>query len=291
MKILVVDDNRQDLYMLKTLLDSAGYEVETAADGVEALAKLAERPAQIVVADILMPRMDGFQLCREMKKSESLKKIPFIFYTATYTDKDDESFAISIGAERFVPKPSEPDVLLDAVREVGRGLERGVAKVPKPQPKEEIIYLRGYSERLVRKLEDKTLELQAVNQLLRESEQKYRSLIEDANDAIVFIDLDGKLDFVNPRFCEMLGYSMDESSGLVFDKLVSDGDRAKFVGAVKGLLKGDDQARGEYRLVTKSGEVLERGRGPEGTQERRCPGHSPRRDCPQAGRGGTRCQP
>ena len=71
----------------------------TAKDGVEALSRLKEKPIDMIVSNILMLKMDGFQLCRECKKDISLKKIPFIFYTATYIDKKDEEFALSLGAE------------------------------------------------------------------------------------------------------------------------------------------------------------------------------------------------
>ncbi len=71
----------------------------TAKDGVEALSRLKEESIDIIVSDILMPRMNGFQLCRECKKDHSLKRIPFIFYTATYIDKKDEEFALGLGAE------------------------------------------------------------------------------------------------------------------------------------------------------------------------------------------------
>ncbi len=87
MKILMVDDMEENLYLLETLLKGSGYKVVTAKDGVEAINRLKEEPIDMIVSDILMPRMDGFQLCRECKKDDSFKNIPFIFYTATYTEK------------------------------------------------------------------------------------------------------------------------------------------------------------------------------------------------------------
>ena len=75
-----------------------------------------QNPPDLIVSDILMPVMDGFSLCREWKKDERLKGIPFIFYTATYTDDRDRDFALSLGAERFLLKPMDPEDLLEAVR-------------------------------------------------------------------------------------------------------------------------------------------------------------------------------
>jgi len=118
MKILIVDDKEENLYLLETLLKGSGYKVVTVKDGLEALGKLKEESIDVIVSDILMPKMNGFQLCRECKKDDNLKKISFVFYTATYTDKKDEEFALSLGAEKFVIKPQEPEVFLKILEEV-----------------------------------------------------------------------------------------------------------------------------------------------------------------------------
>ena len=91
MIILVVDDNEQDLDLLQVLLGGDGYQVVTAVNGAEALAKARLNPPDLIVSDILMPVMDGFALCRECKKDERLRQIPFVFYTATYTDERDRT--------------------------------------------------------------------------------------------------------------------------------------------------------------------------------------------------------
>ncbi len=100
-----VDDAAVNLYILEMLLKGNNYEVVTAGDGVEALERLHEGAVDLIISDILMPRMDGFQLCRECKSDPQLRKIPFVFYTATYTEARDQAFAMSLGADRFVIKP------------------------------------------------------------------------------------------------------------------------------------------------------------------------------------------
>src|SRR5262245_42100037 len=106
-KILIVDDQERDLYLLKTLLGAHGYQVVEAVNGAEALRFATANPPDVIISDILMPVMDGFSLCREWKKDEELRDIPFVFYTATYTDPKDEEFALSLGAARFIVKPVE----------------------------------------------------------------------------------------------------------------------------------------------------------------------------------------
>jgi len=160
MKILIVDDIEENLYLLESLLKGSGYEAVAAKDGVEALSRLKEKSIDIIVSDILMPRMDGFQLCRECKKDESLKKIPFIFYTATYTDQKDEGFALSLGAEKFIVKPVEPEVFLRILEEVIEEHKKGGLVAPKEPIKEEEIYLTEYNKQLIQKLEKKMLDLE-----------------------------------------------------------------------------------------------------------------------------------
>ena len=118
MKILVVEDTEDSRVLLVDQLEVNGYEVESAVNGVEALEKLQASPPEIIISDILMPEMDGFDLCRKVKKDPKLKTIPFIFYTATYTEPSDQNLALSMGATRFIIKPEDPVKLLKIVEEV-----------------------------------------------------------------------------------------------------------------------------------------------------------------------------
>jgi len=165
-KFLIVDDNEQNLYMLQVLLKGHGYEVESARDGAEALEKARRDPPDVIVSDILMPVMDGFALCREWEKDEVLKGIPFVFYTATYTDPKDEEFALSLGAERFIVKPAEPDTFVGMVQEVLENHEAGRLVTPREPVAEEAVYFKQYNEALIRKLENKMLQLEEANRAL-----------------------------------------------------------------------------------------------------------------------------
>ena len=161
MKILIVDDIEENLYLLEVLLKGSGYEVVTAEDGVEALQKIKKETIGMIISDILMPRMDGFQLCKECKKDDNIKRIPFIFYTATYIDIKDEELALSLGAEKFILKPQEPETFLKILKEVIEEHKKGVLIAPKePIIEEEEIYFEKYNKRLIQKLEKKMLDLE-----------------------------------------------------------------------------------------------------------------------------------
>ena len=96
--ILVVDDNKLNRKILKDILIMYGHTPVLAENGIEALDKLKGESIDMIISDILMPGMDGFQLCRKCKGDDMLKKIPFVFYTATYKDRKDEEFALSLGS-------------------------------------------------------------------------------------------------------------------------------------------------------------------------------------------------
>ena len=117
-RVLIVDDQEEALYLLETLLGGNGFEVLTASNGAAAWEQAQVTPPDLVISDILMPVMDGFTLCRLWKKDPELRHIPFVFYTATYTDSKDEQFALGLGADRFLVKPMEPEAFLSQIREV-----------------------------------------------------------------------------------------------------------------------------------------------------------------------------
>lgn len=157
MKVLIVDDIKDNLEMLEIILKSCNYSVKSALNGKIALEMLKSEKYDLIISDILMPVMDGFKFCKECKQDEELKNILFIFYTATYIDKKDEEFALSLGAQKFIRKPQEPDVLLSTIKEV---IETSDTLLKTPIIKEEKEILKLYNERLISKLEKKNLDLE-----------------------------------------------------------------------------------------------------------------------------------
>jgi PAS domain S-box-containing protein len=165
-KLLIVDDNAQNLYMLDIILKTNGFEVEQASNGAEALELAHQNPPEMVISDILMPIMDGFNLCRNWMADERLKRIPFIFYTATYTDRNDESFALSLGADRFLIKPTDPDDFLAVIQEVFKTHPTREQLVSPEPVQQEDAYYKEYSQVLIHKLEYKMMQLERTNRRL-----------------------------------------------------------------------------------------------------------------------------
>jgi len=176
MKFLIVDDKEEARYLLETLLKGNGFEVVSATNGAEALEKLRAEAFDMIISDILMPVMDGYQLCHEVKKDDALKDIPFIFYTATYTEYKDEELAMKVGGNKFIRKPTEPDEFMKIIQGVIRNAAEGKVKVKKPILEAEKEVFKLYSERLVEKLEKKTLDLEReITERIRAEEERRQS--------------------------------------------------------------------------------------------------------------------
>ena len=160
MKVLIVEDNEDSRNLLMKQLGSYGYEITAAANGVEALEQALAQPPDIIVSDILMPEMDGFQLCHECKQSKQLKNTPFVFYTATYTREEDQEFAMSLGANGFFTKPAEPDTFAQMLSEIVKKVKSGLQRPPETASLKQSLFLSEYNKRIVAKLEEKVAQLE-----------------------------------------------------------------------------------------------------------------------------------
>jgi len=159
MKILIVEDNEDSRKLLSKQLRAFGHETKTASNGVEALKQALEEAPDILVSDIQMSEMDGYQLCRRWKQNDKLKDIPVVFYTATYTSPEDEKFALNLGAAAFIKKPTDPDVLVNMLFGIIEKAESGLLSPPAIKTLSQYEYLEEHNKRLVAKLQKKINDL------------------------------------------------------------------------------------------------------------------------------------
>lgn len=268
MKILVVDDNEENLYLMEVMLKNRGYEVLLSRNGVEALEKLKHETVDLIISDILMPKMDGYKLCREIKMDEKLKNIPFIFYTATYTSKADEKFALGLGADRFIIKPEEPDVFLKIISELIPEATKKRSAEKKGFEMDNETFLKIYNERLIHKLENKILKLQETNQALKKennkrkklmkklekSEKNYRELVETINDVIFILDKKGTVKYISPVIGRISDYQQDDIIGQDFAHFVHPDDVDELNASMHRTLSGDIEPS-EFRIYDKNGDI------------------------------------
>lgn len=220
-RVLIVDDTEQNLYLLESILKGYSYDVIQAKNGEEALQMAKEQSPDLIITDILMPVMDGFELCRRVKADRDLQHIPVIFYTSTYTDPRDEQFARDLGAERYVIKPVKPDVLVGIVRDVLNEAERSPPPSPEQTEQDEIKTLQEYNEVIFRKLLDKVQELEnqivrcnRIEEELRENERFLDSIFEHIPNMVFVKDADN-LRFIrfNKAGEDFLGIPREELIG------------------------------------------------------------------------------
>lgn len=177
--ILVVEDIPNVLELLEVTLRFKGYPVVTARDGLEALEKIEQEKPALVVADILMPRMDGFTMAHELRKNPHTHQIPIVFLSATYVTPEDKKFALGLGAVRFLEKPIETEEFLLTIAEI---LTQGAPNLPTPMTERD--FYQGYRERLEHKLRHKNTQIARTQRLLsslpEEQKPAFQALMDHA---------------------------------------------------------------------------------------------------------------
>ena len=121
-KILLIDDESQLIEMVKMRLEANGYEVITAADGQEGLEMAKSENPDLIMCDVMMPKMDGYKVCGLLKNDARYSKIPIILFTARAQAEDTE-MGKEVGADAYITKPFEPPVLLAKIDELLKKLK------------------------------------------------------------------------------------------------------------------------------------------------------------------------
>lgn len=177
MNVLIVDDSCSARKLLRITFEHYNCAVVEAFDGQDGLEQATRHKPDIIISDALMPRMDGFQLLRALKATPELASIPFIFYSATYTGEQESKLAFSLGAEAFVPKPVEPELLWQKTCAVMQSWqERQLTPRQQPAGESNEQYLSDYSRIVATKLEEKVRELEEALLLREKAEEELRTV-------------------------------------------------------------------------------------------------------------------
>ena len=160
--LLIVEDDPDILELLDTTLTFRGYRVIKARNGAEGLEVIQKQRPAVVIADIMMPRLDGFGLVHRIRLNPDTRDIPVVFITATYVAPEDREFALNIGATRFIQKPVDLEHFLATVAEL---LEQGMPV--RIEPLNEFKFYDGYRRRLELKLDEKERQIARDEQLLK----------------------------------------------------------------------------------------------------------------------------
>lgn len=197
--ILAVDDTEASLQILSDLLREAGHSVRTALSGRLALLSAAHRVPDLILLDICMPDMDGFEVCRQLKAQAETRDVPVIFISAL-SDTDEKVRSFQLGAVDYVTKPFQRDELL---ARVSTHIHLRQMQLQVNVQNEELRQYRAQLEDLVAQ---RTAELQSTNQQLR----LMNFALDQVREAAYLMGPEGRLIYVNQEACRAHGYSAEE---------------------------------------------------------------------------------
>jgi PAS domain S-box-containing protein len=237
--ILLLDDRQDDRYLLSTVLGYAGYTVLEASTGQVALDLARSERPDLIITDILMPAMNGYEFVRELRTDPLVGNTPVVFSTANYAEGETRQLAEACGVSHYLIKPSEPEAIIRVVAEA-LGSDHDLVVTPVSGQDFDRHLLRALNEKLV----DKVKELETVNaeqgQLAREREM----ILNSAGDGIYRVDRAGRITYANPAVAELLDCPVEDLLGRDAHELVhhSRADRTPFPideCRVKASLRGE----------------------------------------------------
>ena len=221
-KILLVDDDPTSLRILVNTLGKQGYQLLIASNGGNALQVAARVRPALILLDVMMPDIDGFEVCRRLHADPELSSIPIIFLSALEHTRD-KIKGFDLGAVDFITKPYQPD---EVIARVGTQVKLS---------------------RLQRELQDKNRQLQATN----------RHILEAMGEGLMAIDRDGVVRYANPAIEHMLGWHRDELEGRHFNELTMVTGQKSLIAMVSSALDGGDHRNRDYRLRCRNGDELD----------------------------------
>jgi PAS domain S-box-containing protein len=244
MNLLMVGCRLQNCLQLEALLTERGHTVKTARHGKEALDLLHGEHFDGILSAVFMPVMDGFQLCRMVKSTDTLKAIPFIF-VAEDGEETDTSFALSLGADSFIGIPSE---------EVLSHIEN-ISVTPR-EVVDNTVFLQEYNKILKKRLDRTVKRTEEIQKELSESEKKYQQLFEGAHDATFIMNGEGGHIEANKKASELLGYTLEEFRALSFREIVVPDNIPDSEDKLGKILRGEDIPVYEKKFKAKDGREI-----------------------------------
>jgi len=236
-KILVIDDNLDNLTILKALIEEAFPEVVilTAQTGLKGLEIAEKELPAIILLDVIMPGMDGYEVCSKIKADSRLSEIPVVFVTAIKSNKESRIKALSCGADGFLAKPIDESELTAQIRAMLKISEANAQR-------------KNEQLKLQRLVDEKTNEL-------RRSEEKFQLLFEKAPLGYQSLDIDGCFIDVNQKWLDIFGYTKDEVIGQWFGNFLCpeyvEPFRQRFP-----IFKSQGHIHSEFEMLNKNGDRL-----------------------------------
>lgn len=233
-KILIVDDTPDIVYQLQQILISEGYEVFVAINGEKALERLNHNIPDLILLDIIMPGIDGYETCRRIKSNSDFEKIPIVFMSALL-ETFDKVKAFSYGAVDYITKPLNTEELLVRIK----------THISISQLQKELLEA---NVRLEEKVKQRTHELE-------ESEAKYRNLFENSQEGIWVIDKNNFTTIINPAMAKMLGFKLKDIIGKNIFDFIDSQEKSAATDYISKIKNGIS-AQHDFEFIKKDGTKL-----------------------------------
>ena len=238
-RILIIDDEPKNLDVLHNCLREAGFKVLIAESGEAALQRIAHTKPDLILLDINMPGIDGYETCRRLKNNELSKDTPVIFVTAE-TETVDTVRGLEMGAADYITKPFQPE-------EVAARIEKHLT-------------IRNLQKRLEEQnaqLQQEIAERKQVEKALKESQQFLRRVLHSSVNGIYIYNLkNGQNDYINQQYTRLTGFTLDDINGMnkqQFAELFHPEDRSRVFEHMGEIVRAEDEETIaiEYRFRTK----------------------------------------
>lgn len=236
--ILLVDDQPENLTVLQAILAVERYHLVTAASGSEALFKVLSWDFAVILLDVRLPDIHGFEVASLVKQRERSRHVPILFLTAATDDISTIHAAYAAGGVDYLQKPLDPDVVRAKVAVFVELYRRG------EQLKEQA--------ELLRQAEQRRREIE-VEELRRTAQARYQHLADSIPQCVFMATLDGSVTHVNARWLEVTGLAPEALHGWGWQAAVHPNDLSQFVGQWRRALASGEPFQGECRLRSAHG--------------------------------------
>ncbi len=247
--ILAADDSAVARALLSRLLKGAGYRVITASDGIEAAQQAYSQLPDLIVLDITMPRMNGYQVCRLLKRDQAVAHIPVIILTGAES-RGTEFWSLRTGADAFMFKSAEPTELLETIEQLlmqasSRSHQAvrspsSLAERPPPGP-EEILFK-------VCALMDEELYATTIERI------ELKTILQNLQDGVLTLNLAREVTAVNQSLCQMLGKEEAELLGLPCAAALAEPAGSRTLAAFEAALSGNGALEQDSEILHGSGQ-------------------------------------
>ncbi|WP_437952058.1 ATP-binding protein [Sorangium sp. So ce296] len=236
--ILLVDDQPENLAALKAILVDESYRLVTAASGKDALLRILSEDFAVILLDVRLPDIDGFEVASLVKQRERSRHTPIIFLTAATDDLSAIYRAYAVGGVDYLLKPLEPEVVQAKVAVFVELHRRG------EQIKEQA--------ELLRKAEQRRRDAE-VEDLRRAAQARYQNLADAIPQCVFTAKLDGSVDYVSSRWLEYTGLAFEALRGWGWQAAVHPNDLNQFVSKWRRCIEAGEPLQGECRLRSRHG--------------------------------------